>query len=365
MRFIGIIKIMRWALLPVLMILFGMVGIQESFAEQAAGKSIWETNSNKVCGDRLCSENPQNQEIFSNTKIESPKKQMKQGVLPEDVICKERLELVIRINGLAACVKPETAVKMQKINMLYKSVKFSDTNETIASEKEIETIPASDMSIVNFYITDNDLNISHNAVEVISTAGLFEFTINGISISGPEKIIETGRDTGKFYMKLELPSTVNGIPLDQDDTVVIKYLDASDDAGEQRVLTKSFTLTKTFAKVETSGGGSRIGHEFTFRIYEPDANRDSKNEDKIPLSSFEFRGEGGIRTTLANPKFNANSSSLIETGPNTSTFEVKIKIPRQLDGKTIHIGDKYEIRYIDRSTPSGTDEKIVFNGRIG
>ena len=39
---------------------------------------------------------------------------MKQGVLPEDVMCKERLELVITINGLAACVKPETAVKMQK-----------------------------------------------------------------------------------------------------------------------------------------------------------------------------------------------------------------------------------------------------------
>ena len=185
MRFTSIIKIMRWSLLLILMILFGIVGIQESFAEQAAGKSAWGTNSNKICGDRLCSENPQTQEIFSNTKIESPKKQMNQGVLPEDVICKERLELVIRINGLAACVKPETAVKMQKTNMLFNSVKFTDTNEIksiIASENDIETIPASDMSIVNFYITDHDLNLAHNAVEVISTAGLFEFTINGISI---------------------------------------------------------------------------------------------------------------------------------------------------------------------------------------
>ena len=77
MRFIGIIKIMRVVLLAVLMISFGIVGIQESFAEQAAGKSIWETNSNKVCGGILCSESPQNQESFSNTKIESPKKQMR------------------------------------------------------------------------------------------------------------------------------------------------------------------------------------------------------------------------------------------------------------------------------------------------
>ena len=119
-------------------------------------------------------------------------------------------------------------------------------------------------------------------------------------------------------------------------------------------------------KVQTSGGGaSRIGHEFTVRLYEPDANKDSKDEDKIPLSSLEYRGEGGIRTSLANPRFNANSGSLIETGPNTSTFEVKIKIPRELDGKVVNIGDTYEIRYIDRSTPSGTNEKIVFKGRIG
>lgn len=349
-----------------LLVLFSGIVIQESFAEKSSGKPIWQTNSNKVCGDSLCSENNQ-EEKSPYTKIDSPRKQMQRGILANDVICKENLELMIRANGHAACVKPETAVKMQKINSS-NSIKFRDVSNvksSTASEKEIETVPASNMAIVNFYITDHDLNLAHNAVEVVSAQGLFEFTVNGVSISGPEKIIETGPDTGKFYLKLELPDTVNGVPLSQDDVVLIKYLDDSDMSGEKRVLTKSFTLTKTFAKVETSGGGSRIGHEFTLRIYEPDANRDSKDEDKIALSSFEYRGDGGIRTTLANPKFDANSSSLIETGLNTSTFEVKIKIPRELDGKVVHIGDKYEIRYIDRSTPSGTDEKIIYNGRIG
>jgi hypothetical protein len=46
-------------------------------------------------------------------------------------------------------------------------------------------------------------------------------------------------------------------------------------------------------------------------------------------------------------------------------FEVQIKIPRQIDGKTIHIGDWYEIRYIDKSTPSNTNEKIILKGKIG
>jgi hypothetical protein len=301
--------------------------------------------------------------------IDSPKKQMNRGISAEDVLCKGGLELVIRTNGNAACVKPETVNRMEKAGMLFTPIKFSDLQKEIksvpASEIEMKTIPASSMTVVNFYITDHDLNLAHRGVEVISTQGLFEFTINGIPIDGPNRMIETGPDTGQFYIKLELPDTINGRPLSQDDIILIKYLDESDYSGEKRILVKSIPLTKTFANLQSSGGGSRIGHEFTVRIYEPDANRDSKNEDKISLSKLEFRGEGGIRTTLSNPKFDANRSYLVETGPNTSTFEVMIKIPREIDGKTIHIGDTYEIRYIDTSTPSGTSEKIILKGRIG
>jgi hypothetical protein len=270
------------------------------------------------------------------------------------------------VRGVSA--EKETAIKMKNIGILFPQVQFRDLNNKNsfhATEKEITTVPASSMSIVNFYITDHDLNIAHSGVEVVPTEGLFEFTVNGISIEGPKNMIETGPNTGQFYIKLELPETVNGKPLSQDDIVLIKYLDESDYSGEERVLVKSVPLTKSFAKVQTSGGGSRIGHDFTVRIYEPDANRDSKNEDKIPLRELEYRGDGGIRVTLDDPKFDANSAYLVETGPNSNIFEVIIKIPRQVDGKTIHIGDEYEIRYIDKSTPSNTNEKIILKGRIG
>ena len=296
--------------------------------------------------------------LHINAETESPIKQMKDGISPENILCREGLELVIRINGMPACVKPETADRMQERGILL------DT-KIIKSDFEITTVPASSMSIVNFYITDHDLNLSHRGIEVISTEGLFEFTINGISIQGPERMIETGYDTGKFYLKLELPETINGKQLSQDDIVVIKYLDKSNQSGEQSIQLKSIPLTKTFAEIETFGGGSRIGHEFILRLYEPDANRDSRDEDKISISQLEFRSEGGIKTTLANPKFDANSNYLIETGHNTNIFEVQIKIPRQIDGKTIHIGDWYEIKYIDRTTPSNSDEKVIFKGMIG
>ena len=293
-----------------------------------------------------------------NADIESPRKQMKMGISAEDILCRNGLELVIRTNGIPSCVKPETVDIMQERGMLI-NTKFS------TSDAEIVTVPASSMSIVNFYVTDHDLNVSHRGIEVISTKGLFEFTVNGIPIEGPKKMIETGYDTGQFYLKLELPETINGRQLNQEDIILIKYLDESDLSGEQRVLSKSVPLTKTFAKIETYDGGSRIEHEFFVRVFEPDANRDSKDEDRIPLNQLEFRSEGGVRTTLANPELDANSSFLIETGPNTNIFEVQIKIPRYIDGKIIHIGEWYEIKYLDKSTPSNTDEKIIFKGKIG
>ena len=295
--------------------------------------------------------------------IESPRKQMKMGISAEDILCRNGLELVIRTNGIPACVKSETSDKMQKRGIAF--IAEVTKSEVTKSEKKVVTVPASSMSIVNFYITDHDLNLARSAVEVVDTEGLFEFTINGIIIQGPKNMIETGPNTGQFYLKLKLPETINGKQLSQDDIVLIKYLDKSNLSGEQRVQAKSIPLTKTFAEIETSGGGSRIGHEFILRLYEPDANGDSRDEDKISINELEFRSEGGIKTTLANPKFDANSNYLIETGPNTNIFEVQIKIPRQIDGKTIHIGHEYEIRYIDKSTPSGTDEKIVFKGKVG
>ncbi len=315
---------------------------------------------------------------FTSADAESPRKQMKRGVAVEDISCKAGLSLVIRNNGSPACVSENTADRLEKRGLgkievrvtsqgtTNSDVSIKDLEKTpIKKQESVKVVPASTGSVINFYIQDDDLNVAHNGVETVSTAGLFEFTINGVPIDGPSTMIETGPDTGEFYVKLQLPDTINGRPLSQDDVVLIKYLDASDSSGDKQTITQSVSLSKSYANVEAVDGGSRIGHEFTLRIYEQDANRDSKNEDKISLSQFEFRGEGGIRTSLSNPSFDANSNYLIETGKNTGIFEVIIKIPRTINGKTIHIGDEYEIRYIDNSTPSGSSEKIVLKGRIG
>ena len=188
---------------------------------------------------------------------------------------------------------------------------------------EIQNIPASQGSIVNFYITDDDLNIAHSGVEIIETKGLLEFTINGTPVPGPERMIETGPDTGVFFAKLQLPETINGRPINQDDIIEVRYLDESDVSGEPRVLVKSIPLRNTYAQIQTTADKTRIGHEFVLQLYEPDANLDSKDVDRIPLNRLEYRGEGGIRVTLNNPAFDANSSFLLETGENTGVLKLR------------------------------------------
>jgi len=321
--------------------------------------------------------------VYDTKNILPPLKQFKSGIPAQAIKCKQDLQLIIKVkDGSPACVKPSSVSKLlvrgwgydisatsQPIPEKPTSNTKNDDSASIQSKlgkpETLETIPASSGSIVNFYVNDDDLNTSHNGIDVIPTAGLLEFTINGIPIQGPQTMTETGTNTGRFFVRVELPDTINGRPLTQDDILGIKYLDQSDAAGEKNSSAKSIPLTKAYAQVQTSGGSQRIGHEFTVRIYEPDFNLDSRDVDRISLSRLEYKGEGGIRTTLANPAFDANASFLLETGDNTGIFEVIIKIPRTIDGKTVNIGDWYEIRYIDTSTPSNTNEEIKLKGRIG
>ena len=329
--------------------------------------------------------------------IEPPKKQLRSGVELNEILCKPGYDLVLLYSDKPACLTPDTVIKLEERDYIKSIVKnftqstigikddvssiskiesssmnSKSTGSTISGNTgvsyapKISNISASQGSIVNFYITDDDLNINRNGIDIVETRGVLEFLVNGIPIEGPSRMIEIGPTTGQFFVRLQLPDSVNGEPLSQDDVVEIRYIDNSDATGNQQISVKSISLSQTYAKVETSGGGkTRIGHDFTVRIYEPDANLDSKDVDRIPLNRIEYRGEGGIRTPLTNPAFDSNGAYLRETGDSTGIFEAIIEIPRTIDGKTIHIGDWYELRYIDVSTPSNSSEKIILKGKIG
>lgn len=218
---------------------------------------------------------------------------------------------------------------------------------------------------VSFYISDDDLNTSHRGIDEVSTSGLLEFAINGTPIQGPSKIVETGNDSGVFVGRLSIPNTINGRPLQQGDTLVITYHDASDRSGNPTTASKSVAVAKHSTSFSTSAKNARIGQQFQVAIYDPDFNLDSRRVDNIPLSLIEFRTDNGIRATLNNNAFDAKISSLRETGKNTNLFVVSVKMPKEIDGKRLKIGAVAHLRFTDTTGPSRTTEILKTDIRIG
>lgn len=212
--------------------------------------------------------------------------------------------------------------------------------------------PATPGTVLTFYITDSNLSTDHRAVMTISTAGLVDFTINGVPISGPSEMVETGIDTGTFQVQLTLPDSVNGKPLRDGDVVMMTYHQSADYSGNPTTVTQSKVLSSTpSSPVSGSSSHVRIGQYFTLRIHAPNYNLDSFTPDDIPLDMIEFH-MGGVQTTLADSAFQANPNVMRETGPNTDTFAVSIKIPKTVGGYPVEMGSTLEFRFNDPSMPS-------------
>jgi carboxymethylenebutenolidase len=85
-------------------------------ATQAEGKSGWVVMSDKICGDKLCSEIESNTEHSTFSPIAylpPPLKQISQGVDPSNVTCTESKSLVLKqSNGLPACVNHSSIEKL-------------------------------------------------------------------------------------------------------------------------------------------------------------------------------------------------------------------------------------------------------------
>jgi hypothetical protein len=212
--------------------------------------------------------------------------------------------------------------------------------------------PATPGTILTFYVDDLNLSTDHRAVMTIPTAGLVDFTINGVPISGPDEMVETGIDTGTFQLQLTLPDSVNGKPLQNGDVVLMTYHQQADYSGNPTTITQSKVLTSTVSSpVASSASNIIIGHYFTLSIYAPNYNLDSFTPDDIPLNMIEVH-MGGAQTTLEDNAFQANPYVLRETGPNTDTFAVNVKIPQEIGGFPVEDGSTLEFRFNDPSNPS-------------
>jgi len=154
----------------------------------------------------------------------SPRMQVLQGVLPSDVNCKSGFDLIFKTsNNMPLCVKPETAKRLVERGWTI-NLQVIEKSKTMPQSQMFEVIPAASGTALNFYVYDDDLNTSPNGVDIISTSGLIEATINGVEIRDSFDILLD------FVGNLE-PYLKSGVIKKEDFGSLLYYLDIANDVA--------------------------------------------------------------------------------------------------------------------------------------
>ena len=161
-----------------------MVGIQESFAEQASGKPSWETNSEKVCGDKLCSE------VQDLVSIE-----MRVTNTINELGSFQTIHIPLTINSNVKNVSYTDSQFIFGIILIREGLHFANINSSIHA-KNNDLIS---LTIPNeFFYDDFELFIDNHRIEYsvekldMTTHLIFQLPISDSSVHSPKKQLSEG-----------------------------------------------------------------------------------------------------------------------------------------------------------------------------
>lgn len=83
----------------------------------------------------------------------------------------------------------------------------------------------------------------------------------------PDTMREVSVNSGTFFIQLNIPTIVNGRPVERVDILLIKYNDQTNAVGEPKTITKSIVISKTLSNISTSTKNVRIGERFRVQLY--------------------------------------------------------------------------------------------------
>jgi len=110
--------------------------------------------------------------------IDSPKKQMENGISAEDVLCKNDLQLMLRINGDAICVKPTSSERLMSLGLAeIVDVLFLESVDNLESNMEDATL-VTDTNLSDEKIVVNSEYIFDNSGSMIVLTGTAQPNLN-------------------------------------------------------------------------------------------------------------------------------------------------------------------------------------------
>ena len=245
---------------------------------------------------------------------------------------------------------------------------YKTTTGTVSLDKAgySPEVVSGNTAVVYVTVEDPDRNLNPEAVDEFESTTYPGVTIK-ITYSGGTRLSEqaismreTGPDTGVFTGEYTLPSNAT-----RGDTITVTYYDKEDVAGVSRTVVAYASVVTSTGILSIDKTSYPYGGYVTITLTEPDLNLDPEKVDDIPTTT----GTPGTSGTAGYVDIRTTSDpdgiyvKLTETGPNTGTFQGKVKLTsssstaaQQIQAKR---GDTITVRYVDAHDASGAQVEVV------
>ena len=193
---------------------FGMINYADGFIEF---KRSHVTNSDKVCGDRLCNE-VQEKTYQTPKNKHTPLGQFKLGIPIDEITCRQGLELVIKSsNWHPACVKSENVEKLVSLGWAVHSSELNNVFSAVKQKVTSQFEPLLEAQKVNPQTSGLGMDIQPDVIDgklylIFDGFGWHGFHNVEITISNDSGVNEfvmskTGEE-GHLYLPWQVPQTI-------------------------------------------------------------------------------------------------------------------------------------------------------------
>ena len=137
----------------------------------------------------------------------------------------------------------------------------------------------------------------------------------------------------------------------QDDVLFVEYTDSQNVAGNMNKVTDSATFALRTGVLMSEKSVYQPGNDVTFSLIDPDLDLDSNviEEYSFDLIGWNSDTANGTLGEIGNryENFEPISFNLIETGESIGIFQGMIKLPFELNGNRLEMGEDILFEYID------------------
>ncbi|MFB5613777.1 MAG: hypothetical protein ACE5RI_01640 [Candidatus Nitrosomaritimum yanchengensis] len=209
-------------------------------------------------------------------------------------------------------------------------------------------------------------------VETSPSSGIFQFSLPVRYVDGPSSskcpitpdsgFTKLDKTKSGVLSRFDISPSAGNYCILQGDVITVEYSDQTDASGSQRTVTDSAVFDLRIGSLQSDKQSYIIGRDALITLIDPDLDFDSKKAETHSLDVLEWNsanikttmGKMGGTVTKNGQIFDAQPVGLRETGDSTGIFQTIVKIPSEINGKSLDRGESIKLTYTDWGT-SGSD----------